>query len=949
MANPVPIGYGEEISADAPIALVRGEQRMVVPAREAQRWLNSQGWELESKERTQFENKLESADSLAQQALTAAEGTAEGLTFGLSTAALSNALGDEYREDAQFRKLANPNIAMGSTLLGAVAPAVLSGGASTAGTGAGMLARGGRALAFTPAGQVARIAARAGRGAESMLARNGAGLVQRVAAKAMGAGVEGAVEGAVAQAGQNLSEASLGDEELTAERLLANVPQAGLFGAGFGALFGAGVALPGEAARSVMARAAARKGERAIAELGERVDSLSDALEKGPRGTSEHIDPVAANWTDKALDYGAEMSARLSGKNVDDIKLGLKSKSARRDAFMYSDLLDESVEKAARATEGLLEVDPISRAIAKGELKSKNVAAAVKRGDDVKARIRQDVDTLRRDALDWAQTGEARYDLGSYSKRIRQSVTQAGKRLKAAEASSNMEADSFIALEGLKRDMDVLTMDARRIEGRASNQKDLETARRAREFAENVANRVRSDLEDATKWGTAGSNQAAQNAAISEFMQTYGAFNRRFVKRAGEQLGEGASEFEHWSDQLKIADRGSIRSHLNNLLDPDTAFERQQVIRHLEARAKAAQEFERIGVIPDELKGHFEKARQSSEDFLALLRDQEDRLRNAQAIRRLQGEEIGSGLLNSAGQNSAALVGSILGGGIGAVTGAAFDALRNPYSVVNKMAGIERLAQRLDQGDGRIRSSLRSALGKTKSAARATRRGITVSAALTMPALERRERAEKMVSQLRSYQENPELLTQHVTSNVTRGMGASAPNVVARIAAKQKALLDRLIEQIPDTAAKANPLQPHLTQHRAMTDDESRRLMLYAAGALNPASLLDDIRSVQIAPESVRGARENWPAYFEHMRSIAVEELASTSEELSFSKRVQLSLLFGLPGDPALDPGFLQRQQSRYSTRAGENEERPLPPSQTSAPETAAQAQTVSQQISERL
>ena len=90
-------------------------------------------------------------------------------------------------------------------------------------------------------------------------ARTGSTLLGRMAAKGLAAAVPAAAEGAMVGAGQELSDAALGDHELTAEKLLAGSAKGALLGFGVGSLFGAaeGVLAGGKALSRQMDRAAA--------------------------------------------------------------------------------------------------------------------------------------------------------------------------------------------------------------------------------------------------------------------------------------------------------------------------------------------------------------------------------------------------------------------------------------------------------------------------------------------------------------------------------------------------------------------------------------------------------------------------------------------------------------------------------------------------------------------
>lgn len=145
----------------------------------------------------------------------AGEAVLRGASLGFSDSGL-RALG------VDMEGVAARSEGLGSKVLeigGAIAPALLSGGAGAAGT----------AARFTVAGRAAQVGRAITGGAEAAAGR---GLVSRAA----GGALAGAFEGGLAGAGGAASEAALGDRDLAAEQLLSGVKR----NAGLGALFGAG-------------------------------------------------------------------------------------------------------------------------------------------------------------------------------------------------------------------------------------------------------------------------------------------------------------------------------------------------------------------------------------------------------------------------------------------------------------------------------------------------------------------------------------------------------------------------------------------------------------------------------------------------------------------------------------------------------------------------------------
>src|SRR5688572_18725234 len=143
------------------------------------------GWRTQSADEVVAQQRASEFGTVGQTALTAAEGAARGLTFGLSDPALAALGGEGYREAALARQEVNPMAALGGEVAGAVAPVLLSGGAGAVGT----------AARLTPAAMAARGASAVGRGAvrgAEALGLQGTGLAARTARGALQLGAEGA-------------------------------------------------------------------------------------------------------------------------------------------------------------------------------------------------------------------------------------------------------------------------------------------------------------------------------------------------------------------------------------------------------------------------------------------------------------------------------------------------------------------------------------------------------------------------------------------------------------------------------------------------------------------------------------------------------------------------------------------------------------------------------------
>jgi len=205
------------------IVLKRPDGSSIVADETDAKSLSKLGYTPESTEETAAKitenlNK-EQFSGLGSKILTATEGLASGLSFGLSDLRAD--------EESQLRAKYNPGTRIGTEILGAIIPTIATGGASAEVSAAeigGKLALreaagvGKAALSVTPAGLVAR----GGRAIESAIGGT------------RGAVAAGAFEGTVGGMGAAITQAKLNDDPLTIESVLSSGGIGGLIGGGVG-------------------------------------------------------------------------------------------------------------------------------------------------------------------------------------------------------------------------------------------------------------------------------------------------------------------------------------------------------------------------------------------------------------------------------------------------------------------------------------------------------------------------------------------------------------------------------------------------------------------------------------------------------------------------------------------------------------------------------------------
>src|SRR5690606_37576409 len=208
--------------------------------------------------------KRELQGTLKGTALTAGTGLLSGATIGLSDIVLGQTLSDEAREELNLAREFNPGLDLASNIIGGIAPALLTGGASSGVTAASAAKTGASVAARQATKSTVGTALRSGLGATARTisaparyldelglateqavgrvlgetAETALGRVGQTAAKWAG---RGAVEGAVFDAGTELGKSVLQDGEINAEKILAalgRMPEGALYGGVGGGLLG---------------------------------------------------------------------------------------------------------------------------------------------------------------------------------------------------------------------------------------------------------------------------------------------------------------------------------------------------------------------------------------------------------------------------------------------------------------------------------------------------------------------------------------------------------------------------------------------------------------------------------------------------------------------------------------------------------------------------------------
>lgn len=397
------------------------------------------------------------------------QGGLRGATFGLSDV-VQTALGDgATRERLAGLKSVNPTVSAVSEIGGAIAPAILSGGAGAAGT----------AARLTPAGRAAALGERVMKiGADK-------GLAAKVATAGLGAGLEGAAQ----NVGSYLSDVALGNKKLSAEGALG----AGLDGAMWGAAAGGALAISEKGLRSArklfadadvtpatvarVEQEAAATVDGALAEADEASAQLKTKVRNVRKARAE-VDPDAAAHEarvraerlaqEQAKTEGQQALARQRGARADDAELRLERAKAKGELPARgkkspaeevaappapAPTPDESLEallgQTAKELEGGASIGALNaQARTPRQVAEDAIEDAL---DDAAAKVDPDAAHLHglRKELDEARAGVARFNPRDYAKNLRKGGPSSVNVPTKGVISNALDAEGRAVVAGL--------------------------------------------------------------------------------------------------------------------------------------------------------------------------------------------------------------------------------------------------------------------------------------------------------------------------------------------------------------------------------------------------------------------------------------------------------------------------------------------------------------------
>ncbi|HLA80313.1 MAG TPA: hypothetical protein VJP78_01600, partial [Thermoleophilia bacterium] len=147
------------------------------------------------------------------------------------------------------------------------------------------------------------------------------------------------------------------------------------------------------------------------------------------------------------------------------------------------------------------------------------------------------------------------------------------------------------------------------------------------------------------------------------------------------------------------------------------------------------------------------------------------------------------------------------------------------------------------------------------------------------------------------------------------GVASEAPELAVEAAehGMRKALY--LFANMP-VEAKVGKLQRGVSGGPSDSDIDSFARLARAVN--NPVTVLEDILARRLSTEGAKGARETDVQLVEEMKAEILTAVDENGTTPNYETRLQLSLLFGEPMDPTLEPRFVKAMQETYAVEADE-------------------------------
>lgn len=176
----------------------------------------------------------------------------------------------------------------------------------------------------------------------------------------------------------------------------------------------------------------------------------------------------------------------------------------------------------------------------------------------------------------------------------------------------------------------------------------------------------------------------------------------------------------------------------------------------------------------------------------------------------------------------------------------------------------------------------------------------------------------RLYAKMSAMASNPTQLEQDLTFRMA-AMGSAAPETATAVMGRIEQSLNFLMEKAPKPpTSQGAMLQPKLRlKNFTPSDQELAKFARYLKATMNPGSILDSISEKNISTEEVEVLQRIYPDLYNRVRVAVMDKVQEMDEELDYSSKLQLGILFNLPTDPSLEPKKVMQFQSLYGAGVG--------------------------------
>lgn len=853
------------------------------------------GYQLEGASQSQERLTQEKyGEGVGNELKAAAEGAARGLSFGLSDQMLTKG-GFSSPEALRERKERNEASSIGGEVIGNVAPMLLSGGGSLLGTGAKVAGSGVRSIAT--AGHVAE-----GIAATMVGKALGKGALTRIASKAAGSAVEGLAYGA----GQAISEAALGDTDLTAEKLLAGAGVGAVIGGSAAGLFGLG----GEGVRL---------GGRRLAEgVSGTTSRLSESIENLYRN---------ATGAEPAKGLGekyARFASVVSGGDEAAIKKLVTDKAARAVALSGDEAIEQGSRRMAqienRSDEILNELADQGRGANKLEeitkiVRKDNASEAYAASGDIIGNIRGRLEEMKADPAAFGNKAAI-----ARAERVLNKLDERLSKLDLQDPKAN--GILFHEIDNGKRELQKLAAQARKSTMFAPERETYEEINAMQE-------QFRTHLEDDILWGKAGAVQKEVNSKWAPFLGNQKYAGNNFTVKIGEEAFD--PKYQH--------EPGRYLGFFKQLTSPNGDLDYQFLTKRQQTRGELLESLQKnFADDPAFAKKVAEAKALDAESKQILAKTRDD------AVLKNQFKQLAGGD-NTLGAAAGAIGGGMLAGPLGALAGAAVGAASQPARLIRQLASIDRIQSGISN---KIKTGVGSYLKKAAAGVRSATDSIRVntkkagdvaSHALAPLSIlqsthfgdatqrqaqhkDRNSAAQQHARDIAAFVQDPQRAADRIGRS-TASLAGVAPSVAAAIGQKSMVAANFLASKAPKDP---NPPNPLIKRDWKPPESQLAKFARYVEAVEDPMSTLDRMHEGTLTSESVEALQAVYPQLYGELVGEVMQQMSEKPASYGYGDRVQLSLLLNQPLDPTMQPDFIATAQQRWATGAQQQGQPPSAP-----------------------